>query len=163
VKKYDNVLMINAKSWAKQSYCNRKKVGAVLAKDGRILATGYNGTISGTENCCEEKCDVCNGTGRSYLDDEEYCPRCNGGGKITNDFTLHAEQNIITFCAKEGIPTKDTTIYITLSPCKTCAKLIAQSGIKRVVYNEQYRDTSGVDFLKNLGIQCEQHNTKGKE
>ena len=71
---------------------------------------------------------------------------------VTNELTLHAEQNIISFCAKNGIPTEGTTMYITLSPCKTCAKLIKQCGIKEVVYNEEYRDTSGIEFLKSVGV-----------
>lgn len=121
-------MVITAFTFAEQSYCKRLKVGAVLAREGRILATGYNGTISGTPNTCE----------------------CEDG--TTSDFTLHAEQNLITFCAKQGIPTNGTTIYITHSPCKQCAKLIAQSGITEVVYSQTYKDTAGIDFLQACNI-----------
>lgn len=121
-------MIITAFTFAEQSYCKRLKVGAVLAREGRILATGYNGTITGTSNTCE----------------------CEDG--TTSDFTLHAEQNLITFCAKHGISTNNTTIYITHSPCKQCAKLIAQSGITEVVYSQTYKDTAGIDFLQACNI-----------
>jgi dCMP deaminase len=120
---------------ANQSHCVRGKVGATLVRDNFIIATGRNGTLPGMDNCCEE-----------VLED---------GSLKTNDFTLHAEQNILTFCCREGISTKDTTLYITMSPCKMCAKLIASAGIKRVVYHEQYRDCSGVEFLNGIGIETE--------
>ena len=126
--KYDTSMIITAFTFAEQSYCKRLKVGAVLAREGRILATGYNGTITGTSNTCE----------------------CEDG--TTSDFTLHAEQNLITFCAKHGISTNNTTIYITHSPCKQCAKLIAQSGITEVVYSQTYKDTAGIDFLQACNI-----------
>lgn len=128
MNKYDTAMMTTAYTFAEQSYCKRRKIGAVLARDGRILATGYNGTISGTSNICE----------------------CEDG--TTSDFTLHAEQNLITFCAKHGIPTNGTTIYITHSPCKQCSKLIAQSGIKEVVYAQPYKDPDGIAFLESCGI-----------
>ena len=136
--KFDHHFMNDAVNVAKLSYCNRKKVGAVLVKDRRPLTNGYNGTLTGMENSCE--CDD------------------GKGNIITNELTLHAEQNIITYCAKEGIPTDGTTIYLTLSPCKTCAKLMASSGITRVVYKETYRDMEGVDFLKKVGILVEKYN-----
>lgn len=126
--KYDTSMIITAFTFAEQSYCKRLKVGAVLAREGRILATGYNGTITGTSNTCE----------------------CEDG--TTSDFTLHAEQNLITFCAKHGIPTNGATIYITHSPCKQCSKLIAQSGITEVVYSTPYRDSEGLDFLSACNI-----------
>lgn len=128
MSKYDTAMMITAFTFAEQSYCTRLKVGSVLARDGRILATSYNGTISGLPNTCE----------------------CEDG--TTSDFTLHAEQNLITFCAKHGIPTNGTTIYITHSPCKQCSKLIAQSGIKEVVYAQPYKDPDGIAFLEACGI-----------
>lgn len=128
MSKYDTAMMTTAFTFAEQSYCTRLKVGSVLARDGRILATSYNGTISGLPNTCE----------------------CEDGA--TSDFTLHAEQNLITFCAKHGIPTNGTTIYITHSPCKQCSKLIAQSGIKEVVYAQPYKDPDGIAFLESCGI-----------
>jgi len=199
MNKFDNVMMKTAELWANQSYCKRKKVGAVLAsQDGRILATGYNGTISGSPNVCEEyknikgcsedniiTCPECNGEGyitkmvehsSAYGNvlgqaeglmvtyERHVCDVCKGIGAVcnelvTNEFTLHAEQNIITYCAKNGISTNNTILYVTLSPCKTCAKLIIQSGIKRVVYKEMYRDTSGIDFLAENGVVVEQIET----
>ncbi len=132
--KYDSVMMETAKLFANLSYCECRQVGAVLStKDGRILSTGYNGTISGQENVCE---------------DEE---------GNTKDLVLHAEQNVITHCAKNGIPTKDTTMYVTLSPCQNCAKLIAQSGITKVIYGILYKDTTGVEFLKSVGVEIKQY------
>jgi len=127
--KYDAAMLATASIFSQQSYCTRLKVGAVLAKSGRILATGYNGTISGLPNTCE----------------------CEDG--TTSDFTLHAEQNIIAFCAANGIATRDTTLYLTHSPCKQCSKLIAQSGIQEVVYSTPYRDTEGLDFLQACNVQ----------
>lgn len=114
---------------ASQSHCNRRKVGATLVRDNFIIATGRNGTLPGHNNCCENP----DGT--------------------TSDFTLHAEQNILTFCNREGISTKNTSIYITLSPCKTCAKLLASAGITKVFYLEEYKDSSGLDFLRAAGIE----------
>lgn len=128
MKKYDQAMLSTAYIFSQQSYCTRLKVGAVLARDGRILATGYNGTISGMPNSCE----------------------CKDG--TTSEFTLHAEQNIITFCAKNGISTNGTTLYLTHSPCKQCSKLIAQSGIAEVIYTSVYRDTDGLDFLSACNI-----------
>ena len=118
--KYVEAMMETAKIFGNLSYCKRKQVGAVLAgSDGRILCTGYNGTISGQENNCEDDF-----------------------GK-TKDTVLHAEQNIVSYCANNGIPMRDTTMYITISPCITCAKLITQSGVTRVVYGKMYKDTTG--------------------
>jgi len=187
-KKIDKLMIQTAEIWSQMSYCKRSQVGAVLAKDSRILATGYNGTISGQVNICEEyekiktnfkqfkvdinddlliDCPDCNGTGEMEIGNyyghivTDECPTCNGFGKLkiknkTSEFTLHAEQNVITFCAKNGISTKGTTLYITMSPCPNCAKLIAQSGIKRVVYKDTYRDKSGIEFLKKCNVEVEQ-------
>ena len=175
MKKYDKVMMQTAKLWSKMSYCKRRQVGAVLAKNGRILVTGYNGTLSGKKNQCENYiCPHCH-TKKDKLSDlaniNKYytgiapdiktkkikytCKFC--GKKIkdplkTDDFTLHAEQNIITYAAKKGIKTKNCDIYITTSPCKQCAKLIAASGIKRVIYLEKYKDIEGIEFLKKARV-----------
>jgi dCMP deaminase len=119
---------------AQESHCIRGKVGAVLVRNNFILATGRNGTLPGTDNCCEDT-----------LED---------GSLKTNDFTLHAEQNILTFCCREGISTKDTILFVTMLPCKMCAKLIASAGIKTVVYLEVYKDTSSIEFFKKAGIDC---------
>jgi dCMP deaminase len=146
VKKY---FMDVAKLTAQESYCKRLQVGATLVKENYIIASGRNGTISGLENNCEERgetCEVCGGKGCDACDERGYLLK-------TSEFTLHAEQNIISFCAKHGINTKETTLYVTHSPCKTCSKLIAQSGITKVVYEQNYRDTDGVDFLKKVGVE----------
>lgn len=163
MKKYDRVMMETAQIWAKQSYCRRLKVGAVLSKDGRILVTGYNGTISGLKNICENsiwKCKFCGFESSSKI---EKCPNCGidliDEVLVTSDFVVHAEQNIIAFSAKNGISTQNCTLYITHSPCKQCSKLIAQSGITRVVYGEEYRDREGIEFLQNVGIEVEQFET----
>ena len=177
--KYDKVMMETAELFAKQSYCKKRQVGAVLAKDGRILVTGYNGTIKGTDNECESiyvECPNCTyrydkGTVmRRPVGVGRYSLTCHCGTEltydlsylnslkpITSDFTVHAEQNVITYAAKSGIATDGCTIYITTSPCKQCAKLIAQSGITRVVYLTEYKDTSGIDFLKMLNIKVSKY------
>lgn len=116
-----------ARIWAENSYCKRRKVGALIVKDGSIISDGYNGTPSGFENECE--CD----------------------GK-TKPYVLHAEANAITKLAKDTRSSVGATLYITMSPCIECAKLIIQAGIKRVVYDEQYRDTSGIDLLRRAGV-----------
>lgn len=126
-------MMLTANHFADLSYCKRKKVGAVLSDDSRIVATGFNGTIPGQPNICE-------------LDDG-----------TTSELVLHAEQNVLTFCNREGIKTNGCTMFITLSPCKTCAKLMASAGINEVIYEEEYRDTSGIDFLKSIGIKVNKH------
>jgi len=128
-RKIDKVMMETARNFSSLSYCKRKQVGAVLSLNNRIIAVGYNGTIKGTANCCEDE---------------------NGN---TNEFVLHAEQNVFTFCNREGLSTNNCDLYITMSPCKTCSKLIASAGIKRVFYSEEYRDLSGVEFLTELGIE----------
>lgn len=126
--KYDTAMLQTAETFAKQSQCKRKQVGAVLARDGRILATGYNGTLPGKPNDCE----------------------CTDG--TTSEFVLHAEQNLISYCARKGIPTEGTTLYITHSPCKTCSKLIAAVGITSVIFQDYYKDTDGIEFLQECGI-----------
>jgi len=149
-KRFDEAMLATAFIFGSLSYAKRGKVGCVIAKDNRIIANGYNGTLSGLSNNCEEVCEECNGVGMD-------CERCNGQGVITSDFTLHAEQNTITYCSKRGIPLDGSTLYLTLSPCKTCAKLIAACGIKRVVYNEDYRDNSGIEYLKKCKVIVSKH------
>ena len=139
MNKYDETMLATAKLFGELSYCTKAKVGAVIAKDGRILATGYNGTVSGHDNCCEIEID---------------------GVLKTSPFTVHAEQNVISYCAKNGIPTDGATMYITLSPCQLCAKLIVQAGIKRVVFLDLYKDTSGLKFLKDCNIEILKWSTK---
>ena len=139
MNKYDETMLATAKLFGELSYCTKAKVGAVIAKDGRILATGYNGTVSGHDNCCEIEID---------------------GVLKTSPFTVHAEQNVISYCAKNGISTDGATMYITLSPCQLCAKLIVQAGIKRVVFLDLYKDTSGLKFLKDCNIEILKWSTK---
>lgn len=128
-KRYDKAYLRLALEWAKLSYCERKKVGALIVKNGTIIADGYNGTPSGFDNCCEDK---------------------NGN---THWYVLHAEANAILKLSQSNNSGDGATLYITLSPCKDCSKLILQSGIKRVVYCNEYKDTEGVDFLKNSGVE----------
>jgi len=150
--KFSDVMIGCAKLWADQSYCVKKKVGAVLADEGRIVATGYNGTVKGKDNVCEIP---------EFVETEEdirlapfYCPVKKKHYKLkTSPFTMHAEQNVIAFCAKQGISTDGLTMYITLSPCATCAKLMVQAGITKVIYLEEYKDTSGIEFLKECNVE----------
>lgn len=127
-EKYDEAYLRMAKEWAKLSYCKRKQVGALIVKDKMIISDGYNGTPSGHTNCCEDE----NGETLWYV--------------------LHAEANAILKVAKSTQSAEGATLYITLSPCQECSKLIIQAGIKRVVYHILYKDRSGIDFLEEYGI-----------
>ena len=119
-----------AKIWAENSYCERRKVGALLVKDKMIISEGFNGTPQGFENVCEDE----NGNTKSYV--------------------LHAEANAITKVAQTSNSSRNATLYVTTSPCIECAKLIIQSGITRVVFSEVYRLTDGIQLLKRAGIEC---------
>jgi dCMP deaminase len=119
-----------ARIWAENSYCRRRQVGAILVKDQMIISDGYNGTPAGFANVCEDE----SGTTMPYV--------------------LHAEANAITKVARSGNSSDGSTLYITASPCMECSKLIIQSGIKRVVFNELYRLSDGLDLLKKAGIEC---------
>lgn len=114
--------------WARNSYCSRRKVGAILVKDRMIISDGYNGTPAGFENVCEDE---------------------NG---VTKPYVLHAEANAITKVAKSNNSSEGATLYVTASPCMECAKLIIQAGISRVVYSEEYRITDGLDLLRRAGV-----------
>jgi len=227
LQKYDKVMLDTAELWAQQSKCIVNKVGAVIAKDSRIISIGYNGTPSGYEEYDEEICKCCGGKGETRsihrmitcyccngsgiiqvpkkLDCEKekekliskcckadiikdlknnkiYCSKCNneigvidpandnsGNYRLLGDFetkkelitdhskVIHAEANAILFAAKEGIPLKNTTIYVTTSPCAECSKMIIQSGIKRVVFKELYRNTNGLDLLISCGVKVQQY------
>lgn len=126
--KYDKAYLRIATEWGKLSYCKRKQVGAVIVKDRMIISDGYNGTPSGFENFCENE--------------EGY----------TKWYVLHAEANAILKVASSTQSCKGATLYITMSPCKDCSKLIHQAGIIRVVYNQGYKDNSGLKFLEKAGI-----------
>ena len=117
--------------WAKNSYCVRRQVGAILVKDKMIISDGFNGTPAGFENQCEDENDV------------------------TKPYVLHAEANAITKVAKSGNSSEGATLYITTAPCIECAKLIIQSGIERVVYSEEYRKSEGIELLKRANIKVE--------
>lgn len=134
MKKFDRSYLRMAQIWAENSYCKRRKVGALLVKNNMIISDGYNGTPSGFENICEDE---------------------NG---VTKPYVLHAEANAITKVAKSGNSSEDATLYVTASPCIECAKLIIQAGIKRVVYRDEYRLRDGPDLLKQAGIEVEQVN-----
>lgn len=119
-----------SKIWAENSYCQRRKVGAIIVKDQMIISDGYNGTPSGFENICEDEAGV------------------------TKPYVLHAEANAISKVARSNNSSEGATLYVTASPCVECAKLIIQSGIKRVVFNELYRITDGIDLLIRAKIEC---------
>jgi dCMP deaminase len=127
--KYDKAYLRIAEEWGKLSYCKRKQVGALIVKDKMIISDGYNGTPSGFENYCEDE---------------------NG---YTKWYVLHAEANAILKVAGSTQSCRGATLYITLSPCKECSKLIHQAGIIKVVYSEAYKDDSGLQFLKKAGIE----------
>lgn len=127
-KRYDKAYMKMAQTWGELSHCERKKVGALIVKDRMIISDGYNGTPSGFENDCE--------------DENHY----------TKWYVLHAEANAILKVAASAQSCEGATLYITLSPCRECSKLIHQAGIKRVVYSVEYKDRSGLDFLEKAGV-----------
>ena len=126
--RYDKAYLRMAKEWGKLSHCKRKQVGAIIVKDRMIISDGYNGTPTGFENYCE--------------DDEGY----------TKWYVLHAEANAILKVASSTQSCKGATLYITLSPCKECSKLIHQAGFVRVVYSKAYKDDSGLKFLEKAGV-----------
>ena len=130
MEKFDHSYLEMAQIWAQNSYCKRRKVGALLVKDRMIISDGYNGTPSGFENICEED-------------------------GVTKPYVLHAEANAITKVAKSGNSSEGATLYVTASPCLECSKLIIQSGITRVVYRDEYRLTDGIDLLRRAGIEVE--------
>mgnify|MGYP000412346120 CR=1 FL=1 len=129
--KFDKAYLRIAREWGKLSHCSRKQVGAVIVKDRMIISDGYNGTPTGFENPCED----------------------NEG--LTKWYVLHAEANAILKVAGSTQSCKGATLYITLSPCKECSKLIYQAGITRVVYNIGYKDDSGLKFLEKAGVTIE--------
>ena len=130
-ERYDLAYLKMAMEWAKLSYCNRRKVGALIVKDRMIISDGYNGTPSGFENFCE--------------DDNGY----------TKWYVLHAEANAILKVANSTQSCTGSTLYLTMSPCSNCSKLIHQAGIARVVYAKEYKDLSGIEFLNKAGVKTE--------
>jgi dCMP deaminase len=136
--KYDLAYLKMARTWSELSYCKKKQVGALIVKDKMIISDGYNGTPSGDsfENNCEDE------------------------NEKTQWFVMHAEANAILKIAKSNQNSDGSTLYITCSPCKDCSKLILQSGIKRVVYIDNYKDLDGIDVLKKAGVQVERLDAK---
>ncbi|AZB23873.1 MULTISPECIES: deoxycytidylate deaminase [Chryseobacterium] len=132
MNKFDKAYLKMAQEWAKLSYCKRKQVGALIVKDRMIISDGYNGTPMGFENCCEDE-----------------------DGK-THWYVLHAEANAILKLAASTQSAKGATLYLTLSPCKECSKLILQAGITRLVYINEYSDDDGISFLRGHNIEIEQ-------
>lgn len=132
-QRFDEAYIKMAEALSTLSYAERAKVGCLIVNEGgQIVSQGYNGTPGGFDNCCECHCD---------------------GKLVTKHEVLHAESNAISKCAKWGGSTNNSTLYVTLSPCYECAKLIIQAGIKRVVYKDEYRDISGIDLLRKANIE----------
>lgn len=138
-KQFDVSYLKMAAIWGGNSYCKRRKVGALMVKDRMIISDGYNGTPCGFENVCEDE---------------------NG---VTYPYVLHAEANAITKVAKSGNSSDGATIYVTDAPCVECSKLIIQAGIKRVVYSRAYRLTDGIELLQRAGVEVCQINPDGEE
>lgn len=130
-RRYDLAYLRMAAEWSKLSHCTRKQVGAIIVKNGMIISDGYNGTPAGFDNCCED----------------------DRGETLW--FVLHAEANAITKVARSTNNAQDATLYLTLSPCKDCSKLILQAGILRVVFAKLYKDGEGVELLRGAGIEVE--------
>ena len=126
----DSRYLRRAAIWAENSYCQRRKVGAIIVKHDMIISDGFNGTPSGFENVCEDE------------------------SGFTKPYVLHAEANAITKVARSNNSSDGATLYITASPCMECSKLIIQAGIRRVVYHELYRITDGIDLLERAGVEC---------
>jgi len=129
--RYDRAYLRMAAEWGALSHCERKQVGALIVKDSMIISDGYNGTPTGFDNCCEDD------------------------NNKTQWYVLHAEANAIMKVAKSTNNSNGATLYITLSPCRECSKLVLQSGIKRVVYLKAYKDDSGLKFLEKAGVEIE--------
>ncbi len=152
--KLDERYLAMAKEWSKMSHAKRKKVGCLIVKDEQIISDGYNGTPSGFDNNCEEVFYTCDE--RDFYKDQEW-ELDRGKEKFfklkTKPEVLHAESNALMKLARSTNSSEGATIYCTYSPCFDCAKLIVQSGVKRFVYNETYRNTEGLDLLKKAGVE----------
>ena len=138
-KELDSRYLRMARIWSENSYCQRRRVGALIVKDKRIISDGYNGTPSGFENVCE---------------DEDH---------LTKPYVLHAEANAITKSVRSNNNSDGSTLYVTDSPCVECSKLIIQAGIRRVVYAREYRLTDGIELLRRAGIEVEYHSINDEE
>jgi dCMP deaminase len=149
----DEMYIEIADTMAKRSTCVRKQVGAVLVRDGKIISCGYNGVASGQKHCEKHWHDHCNDHNINYKEFINTKEFFQLHGEFSRQNEIHAEINALIYVSRDQ--SKDCTLYTTLSPCSDCAKVITQSGVKRVVYKEEYdRDTGGIDLLKKLGIEC---------
>lgn len=170
---FDKAYMKMAHAISELSYANRSKVGCIIvSKNGQVISQGYNGTPTGYDNCCEIPLCSCKYVRGCAVTEKpiqeqmsvEYCAHimyghpCQYLTLTTKKEVLHAESNAISKCAKWISSTEGATLYVTLSPCFDCAKIIIQAGIKRVCYDEKYRDPAGIDFLQENGIQVDQIN-----
>ena len=185
MRTFDKSYLDIAEVWSKNSRARRAKVGAIIVKDNMIISDGFNGTPSGFENDCEEvvSCSLHENMKDGYTCVQEcsvpdYSPEnlpgirkrlvhyhfpndcidCPHAVLKTKDYVLHAEANAITKLAKSGNSSDGATLYVTMSPCVECAKLIIQAGIRRVVYKEKYRITDGIDLLKRAGVEVIEFN-----
>lgn len=153
--RYDQYFLNRCFEASGMSYCKRLQVGAVAVRDNRTILDGWNGTVPGQDNCCEEpkECPQCG----DLLQPDPYCKLCEGTSVIkkTKPTVIHAERNIIFYAAKKGIALEGATMYITHRPCIGCAQAMAAAGITRVVYAEDYKTAEGIDFLKELKIKTE--------
>jgi len=181
--RYDKLFIETAILSSEMSFCKRRKVGAILTKDTRIISNGWNGTVSGEDNCCEEDYGDLSEIEIAYIDFKEdqekeaqlFCKESDltlesfskKKNKIevkyrrpqfrTKQSVVHAEANAIAYAAKAGLKTEDCTLYVTLSPCMNCSNLIIQAGIKEVIFKESYRDSSGVEHLERNGIKVRKY------
>lgn len=173
--KFDKTNMKVAFLTAKLSYCERRQVGAVITRDDRVIANGYNGTSKGSENICEDKYVTCTCCNEKILLTEDVLNVADENGRMitscscgaahvyfthedielkTNDMVIHAEQNALLFASKNGISVNGATMYVTTEPCIECAKFIEASGIKIVIYSDSYKNSAGIELLKKHGVNC---------
>lgn len=163
-EKFDRYFMDVAKRTAELSYAKRRKVGAIVEKDGNILAIGFNGTPAGEDNACEYKVyyspePADDNWGGQYIPDIEDYPFEDKNGKyylVTNDNVIHGEENCLMKMARSNSSCVGATMYVTMSPCIPCSRMLFSAGFVRIVYGEKYRDSRGLDFLERRGIKCEQ-------
>lgn len=141
---WDHYFMSLAETVKSRADCTRRKVGAIIVKDYRIISTGYNGTSHGIKNCSEGGCERCKKRDEGKIDWYEYEESC---------ICIHAEQNAIIQAAYLGTSTKGATLYTTFSPCSSCVKMIINAGIKRLIYNVKFHEKQGLKLLKKVGIE----------
>jgi len=148
---WDEYFMELARVVRKRADCSRRKVGAVIVKDSRIISTGYNGTPHNIKNCSEGGCLRCKKRDAGKIDWYEYEESC---------VCIHAEQNAIIQAAYQGMSTKGATLYSTTNPCSSCAKMLINAGIDKIVCKKEHHDLKGINLLKKAGIEVKEFNTK---